>query len=265
MRTRAQIRSRALPSALRRFTTHAAPDPASAQGLSWSHPAIRNATTRYPATLRDPRAGESVLKSGGDNMKIGAVVQKGRLSGAPIYTLTLEERATCPADCTMLRGCYGNRMHWARRWRAGAALEAALEWDLALLAAAHPRGFLVRLHVLGDFYSLDYVELWAAALRRHPSLNLFGFTHRDPSDPIGAALASLRDAEWPRFALRFSARAGARNAVVLDRIPETSVLPSGAVVCAEQWDALRGQGEERCCATCGFCWTADAAVAFVEH
>ena len=235
------------------------------QRLAWSHPAIEGMTTRYPATVREARAGESVLKSGGDNTKIGAEVQKGRLAGMPIYTLTLEERATCPENCELLRGYYGNRMHWARRWRAGPALEAGIAWDLALLSAAHPHGFLVRLHVLGDFYSADYVALWAAALERHAALHVFGFTHRDPSDPIGAALLALRDAHWPRFAMRFSGRGGPRNAVVVDRIPEQPTLPSGAVVCAEQWEALRGRVEARCCATCAFCWTADAPVAFVEH
>lgn len=259
------MRTRAAPSALRRFTRHNAPSPETAQRLAPDHPARVAMTTRYPATVRDPRPGESVFKSGGENRKIGAIVQKGRLAGAPIFTLTLEERATCPASCTMLAGCYGNRMHWARRWRAGPALEAAIAWDLALLAAAHRQGFLVRLHVLGDFYSERYVALWAAMLERHAMLNVFGFTHHAPDGPIGGALSALRDSLWPRFALRFSAQPGARNAVILGAVPAEPQLPSGAIVCAEQWDALRGRGAQRCCATCAFCWTADAAVAFVEH
>lgn len=251
-------------TALRRFTDHNPPDPLLAQRLPWSHPAMRNQTTRYPATVRDPVPGEPVLKSGHDNVKLGGVVQKGRLAGAPIYGLTIEERATCPEDCEMSAVCYGNRMHFARRWRAGEALEAALDWDLAVVARQHPEGFLIRLHVLGDFYSLDYVEKWSAWLDSHSALNVFGFTHRSPFDPIGRRLKEMRDALWPRFAMRFSGMAGPRNAVMTDAIP---VVPTvgAAVVCAEQWHALQGRGEERCCATCAFCWTADAAVAFVEH
>lgn len=262
---RAMGKRRAVPGDLRRFTTHNAPDPDISKRLAPDHPAMRGMSTRYPSTLREPRPGESVLKRGGDNRKIGAVVSKGRLAGCPIYTLTLTERATCPASCTMLAACYGNRMHWARRWRAGPEFEIALRWDLALIAASHPDGFLVRLHVLGDFYSPDYVALWAAALATYPNLNVFGFTHRDPADPIGSRLLALRDNLWPRFALRFSARSGPRNAIILNRIPARADLDDGAVVCAEQWEALRGRSERRCCATCGFCWTADAAVAFVEH
>ena len=33
------------------------------------------------------------------NKKLGKVVKVGRLQGARIFTLTLEERATCPTTC----------------------------------------------------------------------------------------------------------------------------------------------------------------------
>ena len=252
------------PQALRRFTDHNPPDPATAQRLSWAHPAMQEMTTRYPATVRDPRAGEPVLKSGHNSRKLGAVVQKGALAGAPIYALTLVERETCPSDCGLLSVCYGNRMHWARRWRAGPDLEAALDWDLALLARQHPGGFLVRLHVLGDFYSAEYVARWEGWLDRHPNLHVFGFTHRTPPDPIGEKISAMRDVLWPRFAIRFSGRAGPRNAITIDYLPHAAHL-GAAVVCAEQWHALEGRGEERCCATCAFCWSSDQTVAFVEH
>ena len=35
--------------------------------------------------------------------------------GAPIYTLTLPERQTCPASCPVRNACMGNRMNWAKK------------------------------------------------------------------------------------------------------------------------------------------------------
>ena len=48
---------------------------------------------------------ENVLKCGRNNSKIGGDVLVGRLRGARIFTLTLEERATCPRSCAMWRAC----------------------------------------------------------------------------------------------------------------------------------------------------------------
>ena len=47
---------------------------------------------------------------------------------------------------------------------------------LRLLDIDHPNGFAVRLHNLGDFYSLQYVALWRRLLARHPALHVWGYT-----------------------------------------------------------------------------------------
>jgi hypothetical protein len=72
-------------------------------------------------------------------------------------------------------------MQAAERIVAGPALEAALWDELAALQQMHPGGFLVRLHVLGDFYSVDYAQLWHEALEAYPALHIFGYTAREPS------------------------------------------------------------------------------------
>ena len=77
------------------------------------------------------------------NDKLGKKVKKGHYKGYPIYTLTLEERATCPRSCVHWLDCYGNNMRYAYRYEAGAALEAMLETELAELQRKHPKGFLV--------------------------------------------------------------------------------------------------------------------------
>src|SRR5947207_280719 len=162
----------------------------SAHLLPSDHPAIKEQRTLYPGMVRT--AGEGglwALKSGMYNRKVGRVVQVGKWTGLPIYTLTLPERATCPQTCEHLRSCYGNHMDFAPRMRPGPELESRLAAEVEVLDVQHVHGFVVRLHVLGDFYSPAYVELWAALLRQYSTLRVFGYTRRhDKDDPITAAL-----------------------------------------------------------------------------
>lgn len=134
--------------------------------------------TLYPSALREPVDGP-VLKDGNNLSKIGGQVLVGWLKGAKIVTLTLEERATCPRSCEMWLRCYGNSSPFTHRYRHGPELEAALEREVAELCEKHER-VLVRLHVLGDFYSEPYIRLWEKLLRRHEGLFVFGFTAWGP-------------------------------------------------------------------------------------
>lgn len=219
--------------------------------LSSLHPAYSSARTMFPSRVYDPDEVDRVLKTGHQSRKIGKTVQKGKLKGAPIFTLTLEERATCERGCPAWAFCYGNNMQAAERIVAGAPLEAALWDELAALQALHPRGFLIRLHVLGDFYSLTYVALWMRALAAFPAMHVFGFTGR--SDAIGDAVRELAEANWDRFAIRSSGVAEPRRASV--------ILDDGAVgvVCPAQTDATD------CCATCALCWQSDITITFRRH
>jgi len=174
----------------------------------------------------------------------------------PLYTLTLEERATCPSTCTEWLTCYGNNMHFARRHIAGEALEDRLWQELKQLDAMHPAGFVVRLHILGDFYSEAYVDLWAHALERFTALRVFGFTARDPDAcEIGSAVYAMNVAEPDRCRIRFSGAAlGGMGSLVIETRDESS-----HVACPAQ------HGATDCCATCGLCWTMDRVVEFVRH
>ncbi len=49
-------------------------------------------------------------------------------------------------------------MQWADRVAADADLFWRLEKEVQLLAAENPDGFAVRLHILGDFFSVEYVR-----------------------------------------------------------------------------------------------------------
>ena len=109
-------------------------------------------TNRIKQANRETMAKSELLIKKSTNVKLGKKVTKGKWKGFPIFTLTLEERATCPRSCQHWATCYGNNMMYAYRYEAGLALENMLEIELADLQAKHPKGFLVRLHILGDFY-----------------------------------------------------------------------------------------------------------------
>lgn len=221
------------------------------------HPAYRAGSTIFPSRVYDPDEVARVLKDGHQSRKIGKTVMKGRLKGAPIYTLTLEERASCPRTCHEWGRCYGNNMQAAERIVHGAPLEEALEHELRALAAGHRHGFLVRLHVLGDFYSIDYVAFWRRMLADLPSLHLFGFTAHEPSSPIGRSVARLAlDFGWERAAFRFS---GMPHELRAARVLGPDQCDPDAVACPAQ------TGASECCATCALCWQSERAIAFRRH
>lgn len=246
--------------AQRRFTDHRRADPAAMQSLAPEHPAVTGARTRYTATVVHPSLVRNALKSGHNSVKIGKRVDTGgKWDGLPIFTLTLEERATCPTSCALWFGCYGNRMHWAERLIHGADLEDRLERELGDLQQRHPGGFVVRLHVLGDFYSVAYVETWFRWLVIFPALHVWGYTAWPPTSEIGAALLRAWPHGWDRWCVRFSGGGmDELSASSLDHIPPSSKTSAG-YVCPEQI------GKAEMCATCGICWSTPRNIAFIQH
>jgi hypothetical protein len=236
----------------------------SASLLPYDHPAVVAVRTVYPKTVYAParrNGGPWVLKSAANSRKIGGEIRKGKWQGYPAYTLTLEERATCPTTCRHWRSCYGNKMHWAQRMQAGPDLEWRLEREVALLDIEHPKGFAVRLHELGDFYSVQYVRLWGKLLERHPGLHIWGYTSRWQAndDPIAAAIVELVEQHGERFAVRFS------NAPFPFPYPTTITVetarqkPADAILCPEQI------GKTESCSTCSLCWQTKRCIAFLQH
>ncbi len=227
--------------------------------------AVTEARTIFPTRVFEPSGAgvECVLKDGCNNSKIGGDVLLGRLKGAYICTLTLEERATCPTSCHHWTGCYGNSMQHARRWQAGEALEAQLREEVALACAANEK-VLIRLHVLGDFYSRDYVCLWAELLDTHDNLFVFGFTAWDFDTEIGKAIATLRKTYPQRFMIRVSGRTGIWGSFTLP-FPTTEKTIGDAIVCPEQLDAMEGSPRGTHCGSCAVCWSCDRPIAFIRH
>jgi hypothetical protein len=172
-------------------------------------------------------------------------------------------------------------MMYAFRYAAGPELEAMLETELADLQRKHPKGFLVRLHILGDFYSVGYVAKWAKWLGMFPALHVYGYTANQPDAidkterAIGQALLSLSDNCSDRWALRFSGnfdRATMTANSYDDERAVSAVDTKQAFLCPTQISKATGnyaaKGEETLvpdCGACGLCWTAQKPVVFITH
>lgn len=226
--------------------------------LAADHNAVTEGRTLFPGRVVSALKATRFLKSGHNSRKIGRTVQKGRLKGAPIFTLTLEERKTCPSDCVHWRNCYGNKMHWPERVEGRDIWFQSRLWrEVGDLSSKYPDGFLVRLHVLGDFFSLGYVDFWGQLLDRFGELNVYGYTSRSPVTPIGERIRVLRVAYDPRFAIRFSNQAVSKWGAITVKRPNG--LSRSVIVCPAQ------TGKSDCCATCALCWTTPKNIAFLLH
>lgn len=204
------------------------------------------------------------------NKKLGKWVTKGRHKGKPIYTLHLEVRKNCPSSCYHWDNCYDDNMPFAHRFKYSKSLMTRLWKELMKLDKKHQQGFLVRLHVGGDFPSVEYVDFWEMALLTFPNLSCYGYTHhhwnRQPHDisnvgigwedevNIGIAIKGLRDRHWDRFSIRFSD-------MLEDKLSANSKeLTDNGITCPEQL------GKTASCGTCGLCWSKEVkSVLFITH
>ena len=248
--------------AQRRHNNLSKSDPKDVVPLGHDHRALTEMRTLFQSTVLDVKEGRRILISGHNNRKIGKQVAKGIWKGMPIFTLTLEERATCPSTCFMLKSCYGNAMPFARRNRHGEEFIAALHDEISGYAVQYPEGFVVRLHVLGDFYSVDYVTCWDFWLTEFPQLHVYGYTSRTQDSDIGRAIIGLNNEFPDRSYIRWSGLTSLpMGATVIARVPESSMVPEGLVCPAETSDA-------ECCATCTLCWSPamrNKTIVFIQH
>ena len=228
---------------------------------------MKKAQTNKPAFTMYPKSvkflGEykhNVLKQS-KNPKLSKdrlpVVKKGQFKGYVSYTLTLEERATCPRECYHWDDCYGNNMMFAHRIQHGPELEKRIKAEVAELCDTY-KGVIVRLHVLGDFYSRAYVWTWAELLFAFDNLAIWGFTGHAPDSDIGIEIKFCRDKFGERFSVRFS------NAPTHQFSANSADLyqpeKGKSLVCPEQ------TGKSESCAACTVCWSApDKQILFLTH
>jgi hypothetical protein len=230
--------------------------------------AVTRGGTIYPSRVLPIGAEARVLKRGDSNAKLGDTVAVEMWRWMPLFSLTLEERRTCPRGCPFYAvvrvgdrdfSCYGNGMRAARRWQHGPELIRQITRELDLLQCLYPSGFVIRVHVLGDFYSEDYARFWVDALHRFSGLRLFGFTARPETSPIWSVLAEGNRLYPDRCRIRGSNRGGPMGTRV---IAGEHDMRSGEVVCP----ATQHRNPNACCAACGMCWSRpNLGVCFVAH
>jgi hypothetical protein len=140
--------------------------------------ARENNTSLYKGSF-NPLECKHVLKTPSKGNKLGKKVTRKSdpWYGHRILALTLIERETCPRHCEHWLDCYGNNMPFAHRMQTEGLMQA-IEADLEQ-RKADQKPFVVRLHVLGDFWSVEYVEFWGRMMAKYPLLKVFGYTaHR---------------------------------------------------------------------------------------
>ena len=253
---------------LTRFVTTAMTESVSRSraALDPRNPALREARTIHTAYVFDATQRDRVLISGINNAKLGKRITKGAWAGSPFYHLSLEERKTCPRSCACWATCYGNGMPAAARFRYNANLMRALDAELGALNQKHPDGFAVRLHVLGDFPDLDYVNAWIGWSDKYRALQVEGYTAHPRTSEIGQAI-------W-KMNLRRPMRWQIRNSVALDAPYEpmqVATLWDGAKSPPPHMDAVvcpQELGKTAACSTCALCWSPamhDKRVLFLGH
>ena len=203
---------------------------------------------------------ERVIKKS-TNIKLGKKVTRGTHKGMPIYTVTLEERATCPTSCKHWADCYGNNMPFATRYTYDDDLIESIEMEIKLLNKKHiTTGFLVRLHVLGDFPDMDYVNMWARLMNNYPALNVYGYTAHGIETDLGANIAAIGLLHGSRWMVRTSGDFTQAFSALNDDQPNLDMVEKKkAFVCPVQTNKVSD------CGACGLCWTANKPVVFLSH
>jgi len=204
---------------------------------------------------------ERVIKKS-TNVKLGKKVTSGTHKGMPIYTVTLEERATCPASCKHWADCYGNNMPFATRYTYDEALVSSIEEEIELLNHKHRKtGFLVRLHVLGDFPDMEYVEMWDRLLHNFEHLYVYGYTAHPVNTPLGEYIVKNLGATYgKRWMVRVSGDfSQSFSALNDDPVHMYMVEKKQAFICPVQTNKVSD------CGACGLCWTATKPVVFLSH
>lgn len=218
--------------------------------LRAENPALAQAITIHPKAKRSP-CDTDILKSVSDNKKMGKggnIVSKGKWRGMPMFQMSLEERKTCPRTCQQWATCFANNMAFAHRIdHTHPQFFELLQAEIDVLCKRYTFGLVIRPHVIGDYFSVEYAEFWAKQTVRHKNLRIFGFTHWERDSPIGQVITKWN--EDPRVWVRFSDQGGEMSANV----------EGEGFTCPEQ------TGKTRSCLTCGACWSTERAVNFILH
>lgn len=227
-------------------------------------------TTRYPKNVFKLSDYPHKVVKPSSNKKLGkskkAVVQKGTFKGYRMYTLTLTERDTCPTDCHHWQTCFGNNMPFAHRLDHSNPdlLMMRISQDIHEISEREKVGALIRLHILGDFFSTRYVRFWDGLLQTYPNIAAYGYTAYSPTSnnpdyaAIGWTIGQTRRKHGIRFSIRHSGQPDidfSANSLDVQK-PEKGK----SIHCPEQ------TGKAENCTDCVLCWQQpDRQILFATH
>ena len=205
----------------------------------------------------------TTLKKGSSNKKLGFNVTAKKWTGKRLYSLTLVERETCPTTCHHWIDCYGNNMPFAHRFST-IGLTAKLDKEIEMLMEKHKKGIVIRLHVLGDFYSESYVRFWKEQLEKHPLLCIFGYTARK-GDNIAHAIWKMNHPD--RCVIRHSGNKDYDGKLFATQktFKENWSYAADESFEGKSFDCPEQTGKIKDCASCGLCWMTTKTVRFATH
>lgn len=215
----------------------------------------RRTRTKYQKNVKSPSL--NMLKPGKQNAKLGNKVTVKMWQGLPMYSLTLEERMSCPDYCAQWDNCYGNNMPFGHRFdHTDPTFIPLLKDNIQQLLHKHKQGIVIRLHVLGDFFDIDYCLFWVSMLLENPMLKVFGYTHHALTTDMGQAVNAINKITPTQARIRFSDDYTTEFSAYTKT---TQPASSNGIYCPEQ------TGKTDSCATCGYCWSSGKPVIFIEH
>ena len=220
-------------------------------------------STRFQKSIKSPSLDLLALKKGSSNKKLGFNVTAKKWTGKRLYSLTLVERETCPTTCHHWDDCYGNNMPFAHRFST-IGLTEKLNKEIEMLMEKHKKGIVIRLHVLGDFYSESYVRFWKEQLEKHPLLCIFGYTARK-GDNIAHAIWKMNHPD--RCVIRHSGNKDYDGKLFATQkaFKENWSYAADESFEGKSFDCPEQTGKIKDCASCGLCWITTKTVRFATH
>lgn len=262
-----------------------APRPELVKALPPNSPAILNKGSLFPKSENPATEETNIFVRSTKDRKTGTQIKVGPWKGFPIYTVTLAERTTCWEGCPTYRTCYGNGMPFASRIVPDDNFLKLFNRQARNLAEKHPQGYMVRLHQLGDVYSMDYLNTIQKTFYDVPQMHIWmttawpykGCPDAPEGSEIGDAIYQWRAEEREkakapdykhRLAIWFSSKTAhpgsATTTIIVPDIENkgTKALNIGKttnpvnpnekfnnIVCPEQ------VGLKADCGSCGLCWS----------
>ena len=208
-------------------------------------------TTIYKKNIHDLENYKFKVLKPSTNKKLGKKVLKGQFKDYKFFTLTLVERETCPKDCFHWSTCYGNNMPFAHRMSSKneLLLTTRIHNDIINLKG---KKALIRLHILGDFFSVQYVLFWDMILKLYPNIAIYGYTANslnsniELSKSIAEKIILLTKLYKKRFSIRFSN--DLENCFSANSFDIVKPIKGKSILCPVQEDKTLN------CGTCGLCW-----------